>query len=175
MRGRSARQLARRARIVQELRNSSMRVARSRRPTESPAVVEALAVTVRGEIELNGEATARAGTRTAAAKTRSVAIRGHPKGDDGAHRISTQVESRRGGERIREAPAHLRGSTEKSHQKLSPRGKRSGVLAAIEDCRVKIVTRNHLEQHGDKSRIGDPLQGRLILQPIQDPARKLER
>jgi hypothetical protein len=118
MRGRSACQLARRARIVQELRNSSMLVARSRRPTGSPAVVEALAVTVRGEIELNGEATARAGTRTAAAKTRSVAIRGHPKGTTApiaSQRRSSRVAAVRGSERRRR-------KTSRQHGKITPEG-----------------------------------------------------
>ena len=77
-------------------------------------------VTVRSEIELNGEAKARAGTRTAAAKTRSVALRGHPKGTTAP--IASQRRSRRGGERIREGAAQNFAAARKNHTRSFPRG-----------------------------------------------------
>ena len=58
----------------------------------------------------------------------------------------------------------------RSIQELSRLGKRFGVLAAIEDCRVKVVTRDDLKQHGDKGRTRDPSRRRSILQIVNDLA-----
>ena len=67
-------------------------------------------------------------------------------------------------------PADWPTGNGRSIQELSRLGKRFGVLAAIDDCRVKVVTRDDLKQHGDKGRMRDPSRRRSILQIVNDLA-----